>query len=176
MNTTQPDLTKSQLFLDDTWIGSSLWTTRQWHQPCKFPHPVLAVDRDWERWCPALYGSVLYWRGRFRMWYCTWSMLSARRACYAESADGVTWEKPSLGVCTFQGSKDNNIVLDSMHGENGVIDCVSVIDDPGDEEWPLKMLWWDGLTGRAHHDNAIYAGRSKDGIHWDRSLGEVLPH
>ncbi len=31
--------------------------------------------------------------------------------CYAESKDGVTWEKPKLGLCEFEGSKENNIVM-----------------------------------------------------------------
>ena len=32
--------------------------------------------------------------------------------CYAESADGIRWEKPSLGLVEFEGSKDNNIIWD----------------------------------------------------------------
>ena len=31
-------------------------------------------------------------------------------ACYAESRDGITWTRPSLGLFEFNGSKDNNIV------------------------------------------------------------------
>ena len=30
--------------------------------------------------------------------------------CYAESHDGITWTRPSLGLFEFKGSKDNNIV------------------------------------------------------------------
>lgn len=32
--------------------------------------------------------------------------------CYAESTDGITWTKPSLGLGEFDGSRDNNIVFD----------------------------------------------------------------
>ena len=34
---------------------------------------------------------------------------------YAESADGLDWVKPDLGIFTFDGSPDNNIVRD-LHG------------------------------------------------------------
>ena len=34
------------------------------------------------------------------------------RVCYAESRDGMHWYKPSLGLCEFEGSKDNNILMD----------------------------------------------------------------
>ena len=30
--------------------------------------------------------------------------------CYAESGDGVAWEKPRLGLEEFGGSRDNNLV------------------------------------------------------------------
>ena len=30
--------------------------------------------------------------------------------CYAESDDGVNWVKPNLGLVSFEGSKENNIV------------------------------------------------------------------
>jgi len=31
--------------------------------------------------------------------------------CYAESRDGIHWEKPNLGFCDFEGSNDNNILF-----------------------------------------------------------------
>lgn len=34
------------------------------------------------------------------------------RVCYAESDDGINWIKPNLGMCEFEGSKENNIILD----------------------------------------------------------------
>ena len=36
--------------------------------------------------------------------------------CYAISEDGISWEKPELGLVEFQGSKANNIVLRGPHG------------------------------------------------------------
>jgi len=72
--------------------------------------------------CDALgvqfYGSVLREGGKFRMWYVAFDddtankIASARwHAAYAESADGLSWTKPSLGLVEFRGSRDNNLIL-----------------------------------------------------------------
>ncbi len=34
-----------------------------------------------------------------------------RPMCYAESADGITWTKPELGLVDLGGNKQNNICL-----------------------------------------------------------------
>ena len=40
------------------------------------------------------------------------STLSHRRTCLAESADGLTWTKPSLGIYARNGSTANNILVE----------------------------------------------------------------
>lgn len=47
--------------------------------------------------------------------------------CYAESTDGIHWTKPNLGITTFNGSKDNNILLANVQG-------TSVLYDPDDPD------------------------------------------
>ena len=56
--------------------------------------------------------------GTFRMWYVSRRRIpghtgSAREYTlrYAESADGVTWTFPNLGLKEFDGTRDNNVVL-----------------------------------------------------------------
>jgi len=171
----RPDLTQAQLFLDDSWIEEAMFVSRQWHQPRKFPDPVLRPEHPWERWCPAAYGTVLHWRGKFRMWYTCWTRDAKPRTAYAESADGVAWEKPRLGVCEFDGNKENNIVLQATTPER-YIDDLTVIDDAGDAEWPLKAFFWEAATHDwTRKDWGVYLARSKDGIHWDRLPRPVLP-
>jgi hypothetical protein len=61
----------------------------------------------------SLYGTVLHESGRFRMWYYSRD-LSPRDTgytCYAESVDGIHWEKPELGLVEVQGSRRNNIPI-----------------------------------------------------------------
>ena len=41
--------------------------------------------------------------------------------CYAESQHGITWAKPSLGVCEFEGATDNNIVWTGVGVHNVMV-------------------------------------------------------
>lgn len=52
----------------------------------------------------------MYYRGAH------WDVAAKKEAhpeftCYAESRDGLKWEKPKLGLFEFNGSKENNIIL-----------------------------------------------------------------
>ncbi len=58
--------------------------------------------------------------GTYRMYYLGWSMISDDgtrhttediHVCYAESPDGISWTKPSLGICAVNGSTDNNVIM-----------------------------------------------------------------
>lgn len=89
------------------------------------------------------YGTVLYDAGKFRMWYYAchrglnpdWPARKMQQVaktpnwligvqegyevyqgplCYAESDDGISWEKPALGQVLFKGSRENN-ALDLPH-------------------------------------------------------------
>jgi len=167
-----PDLNKAQLFVDDTWIADSIRVQRTFHQPKKFPEPVVVPDKPWERFGCVAYGSALYWRDRFHVWYMTWTRDSPCKICYAFSDDGVRFEKPRLGLYDHDGSKDNNICI--MTDEPGIIDCVGAIADPDDPEWPLKAIFWQRLSGTKDRTGLV-ACRSKDGAHWDKTPGLVLP-
>ena len=45
------------------------------------------------------------------------------RVCRAVSNDLLTWERPSYGIREFNGSKDNNIILDATDQKNGEKDA-----------------------------------------------------
>ena len=77
--------------------------------------------------------------------------------CYAESDDGLNWEKPNLGIFTFNGSGDNNIVWD-FHGASVFIDPAE-----GDDRKRYKAI---GFSRRL---NNIYLITSPDGLRWDES-------
>ena len=164
-------LNNSQLFLDDTLIEDHIRVQRVWHQPHKYLEPVMKPAYPWEGWCPCLYGTVLRIDGAFRMWYVGTRNSSKPRACYAESSDGIHWERPELGICEYDGSKKNNIIIQPEYPE-GFIDDIAVIYEP-DDEWPYKLLYWDSMDVNPKNWG-IFASRSKDGIHFE-SLGNVLP-
>ncbi len=82
--------------------------------------------------------------------------------CYAESADGIRWEKPSLGLVEFEGSKDNNIVLDHSASHNFM---------------PFKDANPDcepdaGYKAVGGTRTGLYAFKSADGIRWSRMSAE----
>ena len=164
--TIEPD--QSQLFIDDTWIADSSKLGRVFHQARKLPETVLRADRPWERFAICIFGTVLRRGDLFQAWYMTWTRDSPCKVCYAESADGIAWDKPNLGLHAFDGSTDNNICL---VGDGGAgIDCIGVIDDPEDEAWPLKAIYWQGGERRG-----LCAARSQDGKTWEKRPGLVLP-
>lgn len=89
------------------------------------------------------------------------SYITALRQCYAQSRDGVNWEKPRLGVVEYKGSKNNNIL--SLHG--ALPGKPLVIEDPEDGEHPhrFKMLLSNG--------GGASLAFSQDGIHWESFKG-----
>jgi len=105
--------TNRQLFLDDFWIAEAKGVRRKLHEPVR-REIVIAAEHPWER------GGVSYMvtfrhGDRFRAWYrCDAEMpIRGERKpliAYAESDDGIHWEKPKLGLIEFQGSKENNLV------------------------------------------------------------------
>lgn len=79
-------------------------------------NPVLpSGDNDWDydkHYPSVIYNSTWPTESRFRMWYGGFSDQEELCACYAYSANGVDWTKPSLGLFEYEGSSDNNIILD----------------------------------------------------------------
>ena len=159
---------ESQLLIDDTWIADGTKVGRVFHQARKYPDPILVADKPWERFCPVIYGTVLDAGDRLRIWYKTRTFDSVHKICYAESVDGITWEKPDLGLIEYEGSKDNNISI--QHPEGIMIDGVGIIEDPEDAEWPFKAVFWQAGPKRG-----MCVIRSKDGLAWDWNPGLVLP-
>lgn len=111
-------------------------------------------------------GSVWDEGGEIRMLYTNSGMWGARNhaVCFAKSRDGINWEKPVLGLKTWDRSTKNNIVLtNSSQG--------SVIIDPNPQVPPeekYKYTAWNMYWG-------FYVFTSPDGIHWRRSETCLLP-
>ena len=86
---------------------------------------------------------------------------------YAQSADGVHWEKPDLGLVDYHGSKANNLLLIKAHGAGVMLDEA----DP-DPARRYKMVALDDDPGRAPDANGRQAQMSvsfsPDGIHWEK--------
>ena len=99
-----------ELFVDGFMIES---LTGQARRRLHNPQPqevAITFDAPWEGPLSG-YSAVIVEEGCIRMYYRGWpSKDEPAVACCAESKDGITFIRPSVGVCEFGGSKDNNII------------------------------------------------------------------
>ncbi len=112
--------TRRELFVEDTLIESVSGGARlELHHP-EAREIVLEHDAPWEG-SGSGYHSIFRDGDLYRMYYKAWHLevkdgkvntaTHPLFCCYAESDDGITWRKPSLGLVEFAGSRENNIVL-----------------------------------------------------------------
>ena len=91
-----------------------------------------------------------------------------RPIAYAESSDGIHWDKPNLGLVEFCGNKDNNLVTiePADHPFAMANDFVSVIRDDADPDPArrYKMVYIAYLP-KLKHSTAVTAV-SADGLSW----------
>jgi hypothetical protein len=138
---------------------------------------VLTFDNPWEGGASAAYPTVIKDGKAFRRYY----RGGARAAdglfksnteitCYAESADGITWVKPKLGLVPFEGSTDNNIILAPdrrgfSHNFTAMLD-----DRPGVP--PAER--YKGVGAGSRGEVGLLRFVSPDGIHWKIYSDEVI--
>lgn len=99
-----------ELFIDDYRIDSMVDMQRMVHPGIK-SKPLIRPTEPWEGTSVYIYGTVLKNEpagSGYRMWYTAYKE-GKYYLCYATSRDGITWEKPSLGIYEYKGSKKNNI-------------------------------------------------------------------
>jgi len=168
-----------QLFLDDYLVASSDNVARRVHQARKHPgNPVLRGGKTWEREMAILYGSVLREGGKYRAWYHS----GGGGVGYAESADGIVWTKPRLGI-VYLDEENTNLVIrrGAAEGEAGAIryfyELFGVFRDEHDPD-PLRRYKMGFLSihrdYRGPHEDPFHRGQrrglgvaaSPDGIHW----------
>ena len=54
--------------------------------------------------------TLIYEGGVYRMWGKCQDADGKNYACYFESVDGETWERPDLGLVSFDGDTANNLI------------------------------------------------------------------
>ena len=153
-----------QLFLDDHLVAASTNLARQINRPVKHPaNPLIVQTLPWEKRLISTYGTVLYddTTGKFRCWYTAGEfrdgipdvpdgqVTAEYYICYAESDDGIRWNKPLVSRDKFGLHDEHNIVVPGGHG-------FCVLPEPHD---PDPERRYKGAGG------AIF-GFSADGIRW----------
>ncbi len=163
---------KTQLFVDQLLVRSSERISFQLHSGQKHPaNPLLKADQPWEGWRLGLYGNVLYDEAlkKFRMWYT--SDVSADfpnfAVCYAESDDGIHWQKPLIGtIDSAHGSRRHNAVLNEAH-------LPSVIKDERDPD-PQRRYKMIAYIHKDKPEGGPHTFVSTDGLHWTRVSKEPI--
>lgn len=137
-------------------------------------NPLFGEDNVWEKRFDNLYGNVIYddTEKIYKCWYSPFIVDNSAQGmsleerdnkeyespdnremgiCYATSDDGITWNKPELGLVEYNGSKQNNIIWRDPHG-------AGIFKDERDPD-PKRMYKtiFQGLS----------VSTSADGIHWD---------
>ena len=162
-----------QLFVDDYLIESMSGADLKLHSPVSAGR-VLTVDMPWEG-VTCDYHTVfqdggiyrIYYRGSSHEGYTIDALLEPgeesvpvhhENVCYAESSDGTTWTRPSLGLFEFEGSKVNNIVWLDENGDTS--DLVPFLDGNPDaaEDEKYKGIVWRG--------SRVFAVASDDAVTW----------
>jgi len=144
-------------------------------------NPVLAPDRSWERSMGHSSGTLLMEGGVFRYWYQVYTLPGACagtpgtfQAAYAESTDGIHWNKPELGIVRLASGAPNNLCLTDV----GWINVIRDDHDP-DPARRYKMLAFGGKGNPEAKPGArqgwmgtaggwgwsVYF--SPDGLHWE---------
>ncbi len=82
--------------------------------------------------------------------------------CYAESDDGIHWRRPNLGLCEFDGSTKNNIVLvpKSVVAIKGDPAHTAVFKD-ANPDCPADARYKCVIVGKPH---GLYLLKSADGV------------
>jgi hypothetical protein len=142
-------------------------------------NPLMIEDRPWEKRFDNLYPNVFYDadRRRYQLWYGPfivddaidtvpidqrhatryfWNERREMGLCYAESDDGIVWQKPELGRVDYQGSCANNIVKRPTHGPGVEVDL-----HDADPSRRYKVL-----TCQDDKPDQMAVAFSADGLQW----------
>ena len=160
---------RRELFVDDYLVGTMKHVQLLVHPPVR-EEIAVQCDAPWEgNGCG--YYTVLHDRREsiYRMYYHAWQIPTGidpggpLTIAYRESGDGIKWTRPNLGICEFQGSKENNIILDKMRDGTGCHDFSPFIDTHPNAK-PESRYKATGAGIKS--DKGVWAYHSPDGIHW----------
>lgn len=184
-----------QLFIDDALVDNRYAfkrngenVLRRFHSPVKHGTQPVLVDRDA---APSYFGVAYDADAKvFRLWYQAnvpvvigektekKGVMGFRHVRYAESADGIHWTLPELGLYEFRGNKKNNICYmrpgtfeQKVQGfGTSSVHLLDTSDVPEKDRRGYKYLMTYTLRGGGNKEadkTQVYLIGSRDGIHWD---------
>ena len=159
-----------ELFVDEYLVEAHHGTALQLQTPVP-AETVLNFDSPWDGIFSG-YTTMILDRGKYRLYYRGFPVdakdgSDMECTCYAESNDGIHFTKPALGLCDFNGSKENNIILKGIaplsHNFAPSLDT----NPAAKPEERYKAL--TGIDG-----TGLIAFVSPDGIHWKKLREEPV--
>ena len=182
-----------QLFVDDFLVENrfdshffSANVPHVAHPPQRLSEPLLIPDKPWEAEYGLSYPGVVFdpEAQLFRLYYTVYHRANQGKSdypgpyflCYAQSPDGMHWEKTDLGLFPWGQEKRTNIVLQgkgevhSAHvhvqgGESGPAQNIGSI--------PSRFLNGHRMV-MYYCDVGHYLATSEDGIHWQEQVHQVI--
>jgi hypothetical protein len=145
---------EAQLFIDDFLIHSMSKAVRIDHEPKKYEgNPILEAKHA--------NGTIVYdpEEKQFRMYY---------EGCHrvAFSKDGIHWTKPNLGIVSFNGSTDNNLIMDYSYRTDLASFIFDLRDQDPKKRWKAAVYYYDKKENITPIREGLYALFSPDGLHW----------
>ncbi len=175
--------TRLELFVDDFLIEFVEGLELKLHHP-RSAGKVLTLDKPWEG-ATCDYQVVIKDQDRYRMYYRGSSHKGytipsflkpgevvmpehPQFAVYVESRDGISWTRPNLGIVEFNGSKENNIILEGDGSHN--------LAPFRDDNPAAKSSQRYKAVGSGSRDGkpVLYGFVSADGIHFDKIQEEPI--
>lgn len=159
-----------QLFIDHHLIGQMDQVALQLHHP-ENRGPVLSFDKPWEGHFSA-YCTIIKDDSLYRAYYrgvreAGKDGNTAEVTCYAQSQDGIHWEKPNLQIFEVGGTLNNNVILANAAP---VTHNFSPFIDKNPNALPGQKYKAIGGTG----ESGLIAYVSADGIHWRKIREESV--
>ena len=178
-----------QFFFDDGIVESVQNLTRVIHRPEKSEaNPLIKKDKPWEHFVYFGTADFALWRdvdsGQFRCLYSDWKFDRAKHAAqggsimawdytqdthlYACSDDGLTWEKPAMGLIEVDGRDTNGVFGGAGYGS---VWNMTVLDDPLETDVARRYKAVHsfipaGSPPEAADNQEIRLAYSPDGVHW----------
>jgi hypothetical protein len=138
-----------QLFVDDYGVRRMEGVRRELQKPHLSPEPLIKQEYPWEKRClianPVIYDERI---NKFRCWYAASEHPDGKPeyfTCYAESNDGIHWERPMIGEGTFKS-------WETTYEKHNIVGGVVFILPPGG---PATEKY-----------RAVNGATSENGIHW----------
>jgi len=157
-----------ELFCDD-WLVSSMQNCELMvHQPVR-ENIAIVCDAPWEGNACG-YWTVLYddqakiYRAYCHAWGLDNGETSGHRLVITtyESLDGINWTKPNVGLFDWEGTTENNIVLNYAADGSECHDFSPYIDLNPEATPDARYK----ATGASMNMKGVFAYKSPDGLHW----------